>query len=546
MPIPKKYQFKTEEPYGWLSPGLRESLDLVINGGQLPQVTISPTKGEMKASKQRAAEAKQRAAEKEAFMGNTKKPNLVQSAGKAIKNLPRNAEEIAENTMANLGVLSPANWIATGASAVDAGLGLIPGYQRDYDRIYLPTDKYNPRLSGISRVGGLFKGNPTVDEVAGLVTDFAMPGVFEYAMASAPRVARGLNALERGASKIGRRTAKPTQVPSQEFVTTATEALPDFTYSYSNLPEDLVRRRTISRSKVADKIKSIKKKALKELDMRTFVMPKPVLLQDGATGYDYINAVDKHGRPLYRRLKALYDRIPEYAARYGYESPNVYQDVLNKAPVEFEYSPDYYGDASATLSVFSPLIEIGKQRFWHMFDRNYIDKLLTHEFGHLIQGVENNFSFTHTYNPKKNTRYEFDNGTLKYIIHPKYKPKGPKSSSAPIIDPYATFPELTKDRAKHATGAYNSAVGTTEEVLTETSGLKSEFGWTQNNWPSTEEFIKQTYKHPEIANDIIPYFNHPEVVPDKDAFVQYLLKASAMLTLPTFYKNFLKENKNER
>ena len=238
MPTPKKYQFKTEEPYGWLSPGLRESLDLVINGGQLPQVTVSPTKGEMRASKQKAAEAKQRAAEKEAFMGNTKKPNLVQSAVKAIKNLPRNRDEIFENTMANLGVLSPANWIATDASALDAVLGLIPGCQRDYDRIYLPTDKDNPRLSGISRVGGLFKGNPIVDEVAGLVTDFAMPGVFDYAMTSAPRVARGLNALERGVSKIGRRT---TKAPSQEFVTTATEAPPNFTYSYTGLPEDVAK-----------------------------------------------------------------------------------------------------------------------------------------------------------------------------------------------------------------------------------------------------------------------------------------------------------------
>lgn len=230
----KKYQFKTEEPYGWLSPGLRESLDLVINGGQLPQVTVSPTKGEMKASKQRAAEAKRKAAEKEAFMGKTKKPNVIQSVGKAIKNLPRNRDEIFENTMANLGVLSPANWIATGASALDAGFGLIPGYQRDYDRIYLPTDKDNPRLHGLT-------GNPTVDEVAGVVTDFMIPGVFEYAMASAPRVARGLNALERGVSKIGRRTPKPAQVPSQEFVTTATEALPDFTYSYTGLPEDVAK-----------------------------------------------------------------------------------------------------------------------------------------------------------------------------------------------------------------------------------------------------------------------------------------------------------------
>ena len=235
MPIPKKYQFKTEEPYGWLSPGLRESLDLVINGGQLPQVTVSPTKGEIKASKQRAVEAKQRAAEKEAFMGNTKKPNLVQSAVKAIKNIPRNSDEIFENTMANLGILSPANWFATAASTVDAGLGLIPGYQRDYDRIYLPTDKDNPRLSGISRVEGLFKGNPTVDEVAGLVTDFTMPGVFEYAMASVPRVARGLNALERGVSKIGRRT---TKVPSQEFVPTATEPVLDFAHKYSSFSEN--------------------------------------------------------------------------------------------------------------------------------------------------------------------------------------------------------------------------------------------------------------------------------------------------------------------
>ena len=86
MPIPKKYQFKptTEEPYGWLSPGLRESLDLVINGGQLPQVTISPTKGEMKASKQKKEEAKQRAAEKEAFMGNTKKRSTPENVLKTV------------------------------------------------------------------------------------------------------------------------------------------------------------------------------------------------------------------------------------------------------------------------------------------------------------------------------------------------------------------------------------------------------------------------------------------------------------------------------
>ena len=30
MPIPKKYEFKTEEPYGWLSPELRESLSDTI------------------------------------------------------------------------------------------------------------------------------------------------------------------------------------------------------------------------------------------------------------------------------------------------------------------------------------------------------------------------------------------------------------------------------------------------------------------------------------------------------------------------------------
>ena len=222
MPIPKKYQFKptTEEPYGWLSPGLRESLSDTID-----RITENNRKKE---------EAKQRAAEKEAFMGNTKKPNLVQSAVKAIKNIPRNSDEIFENTMANLGILSPANWFATAASTVYAGLGLIPGYQRDYDRIYLPTDKDNPRLHGLT-------GNPTVDEIAGLVTDFITPGVFEYAMASVPRVARGLNALERGVSKIGRRTPKPAQVPSQEFVTTATKAVPDFTYSYTGLPEDVAK-----------------------------------------------------------------------------------------------------------------------------------------------------------------------------------------------------------------------------------------------------------------------------------------------------------------
>ena len=70
MPIPKKYQFKTEEPYGWLSPGLRESLSDTID-----RITDNNRKKE---------EAKQRAAEKEAFMGNTKKRSTPENVLKTV------------------------------------------------------------------------------------------------------------------------------------------------------------------------------------------------------------------------------------------------------------------------------------------------------------------------------------------------------------------------------------------------------------------------------------------------------------------------------
>ena len=70
MPIPKKYEFKTEEPYGWLSPGLRESLSDTIE-----RITENNRKKE---------EAKRRAAEKEAFMGKTKKRSTPENVLKTV------------------------------------------------------------------------------------------------------------------------------------------------------------------------------------------------------------------------------------------------------------------------------------------------------------------------------------------------------------------------------------------------------------------------------------------------------------------------------
>ena len=72
MPIPKKYQFKptTEEPYGWLSPGLRESLSDTIE--RIPE------------NNRKKEEAKQRAAEKEASMGKTKKRSTPENVLKTV------------------------------------------------------------------------------------------------------------------------------------------------------------------------------------------------------------------------------------------------------------------------------------------------------------------------------------------------------------------------------------------------------------------------------------------------------------------------------
>ena len=82
MPIPKKYQFKTEEPYGWLSPGLRESLSDTIE--RIPE--NNRKKEEAKQNKKRAEfEAKKK-----------KKHEVNQNVRKADKRFAENLTDLAD------------------------------------------------------------------------------------------------------------------------------------------------------------------------------------------------------------------------------------------------------------------------------------------------------------------------------------------------------------------------------------------------------------------------------------------------------------------
>lgn len=146
MPIPKKYEFKTAEPYGWLSPDLRESLDLVINGGQLPEVTVTATKKQ----KQKAEfEARQK-----------KRHEINQNVRKADKRFAENLTDLADEyiggtideAQADLGLflstyfdnpimqsplvqsllsgLTPSKWGRTVQDAAGAGVDAVSGKPR--------------------------------------------------------------------------------------------------------------------------------------------------------------------------------------------------------------------------------------------------------------------------------------------------------------------------------------------------------------------------------------------------------------------------------
>lgn len=182
-----------------LGTGWQRPLTYNTYGGQLPEVTVEPSKKQRK-----------KLAEKEAWMGKGKKPFKEQLMS-GISNLPRNKEEIFNNTLAQFGVFSPTNWIATGASAVDAGLSLIPGYQREYGRVYLPNDPENPRLHGLT-------GNYVIDEIAGLGLDLG-PAVHRP-------LSKGLQATSRYAKDVSKRFNEVRQPNTDVFSELKNQGLP--------------------------------------------------------------------------------------------------------------------------------------------------------------------------------------------------------------------------------------------------------------------------------------------------------------------------------
>ena len=82
MPMPKKYQFKTEEPYGWLSPGLRESLSDTIE-----RITENNRKKE---------EAKQNRKRAEFKAKQKKRHEVNQNVRKADKRFAENLTDLAD------------------------------------------------------------------------------------------------------------------------------------------------------------------------------------------------------------------------------------------------------------------------------------------------------------------------------------------------------------------------------------------------------------------------------------------------------------------
>ena len=291
-------------------------------------------------------------------------------------------------------------------------------------------------------------------------------------------------------------------------MTTATEAPPNFTYSYTGLPEDVVKGHATFNNSVSNELNSftpiidnnpVKKSAIASDPSNLFKSTYKETLKSGSTIFDYLNATDADNNALYPGVQRIIERQNTPGPKR-----RMFQRAYNLSSIKVKIIDDSSEKFSGTWDAWRHEITINKAY------TNNVDETLVHELEHAIQDDALNWDA---------------------VFNTTSSIPGMSTDQALVLaSDYARDPDSISRGLAHASGLYLKKPFNTMEALSNMASLKSHKGWNMHNVPTDAELMREVLINQNyITHDIFRMMMTPYLITDPNAFLRHLFDKSTML-----------------